>query len=109
MPYKRVWEPNPSDMNLLVHKETPKGFLPDSGWSGYQVARLPVKVLLEQKAAGQPIDHRSFYQCKHCEGWIEGDPYEYQESSLGNRCGRRGIAASCRRCGKEIGFSGLMS
>lgn len=109
MPWKQVWQPNPSDSSKEVLQELPKGFIEDSGWEGFKVARLPVKVLLEQKKSGQPIDQRQFYNCRHCKGWIEGDPYQYKESSLGPLCGRRGTTSACIRCGKEIAFSGLVS
>lgn len=108
MAWKQVWVPNPSNQELQVHKELPEGFVA-SDWSNPKLARIPGDVLIEGRNNGKPLDLRTFYECRFCEGWIEGQPYEYHEDNLGPLCGRRGTTSSCIRCGHEIGFSGMVS
>jgi len=109
MPWKHVFEPNPSDNSLNVLKTLPDGFEETSGWGGFKTASRRMEDLLEQKKQGVPLDHRMFYTCQFCKGWIEGRPYEYQENTIGPLCGRKGYVSSCIRCGNEIGFSGMVS
>lgn len=109
MPWKHVFEPNPSDNSIKVHKNLPIGFIETAGWGHFKTARKPIKDLIDAHKAGKDVDHRSFYHCMFCKGWIEGKPYEYREDTLGPLCGRSGSVFSCIRCGCEIGFSGMVS
>lgn len=49
------------------------------------------------------------YKCRYCGGWIEGQPNQYEEDTLAPLAGRRGTVKHCRRCGREIGFFGMVS
>lgn len=109
MPWERTWVQNPSDNEIEVHQFLPEGFEEYPTCGQFKHSRLPTEVLIEAQKSGKALDHRSFYECTYCNGWIEGRPYEYYESDLGPLCGRRGTVSSCRRCGREIGFSGMVS
>jgi hypothetical protein len=52
---------------------------------------------------------RHFHRCHWCEGWIEGRANQSGVNTLGPLSGRRGTEYNCRRCGREIGFAGMMS
>lgn len=113
MPWKQVWEPNPSNEDVPVLNELPTGFV-ESTWGSPKTAKhgLPIEEMIEKIKAGakmEDFDHRCFYHCCYCKGWIEGEPYQYREDNIGPLCGRRGTAYSCQRCGHEIGFSGMMA
>lgn len=109
MPWRHVFEPNPSDSSLPVHKSPPGGFEILGGWGGFKTARFPFDKVIELANNKQEWDEREFYHCRNCDGWIEGKPYEYKENSMGILCGRRGTTSSCNRCGDELGFSGMVS
>lgn len=109
MPWKRTWVPNPKDESIEVFKQLPERFEEQKGWGEIAHAFIPVKLLIEDKANGKPIDARILYHCAQCEGWIEGRPYEYREDNIGHLCGRRGTVSCCKRCGTEMGFSGMVS
>lgn len=111
MPWRHTFVPNPSDKSIKVRKKLPKGFLVDDFISTYKVAQYPIDKLIERIKEGKskPIDTKSLYFCQHCNGWLEGIPYQYRQDNIGNRCGRRGMCSSCKRCGGEIGFSGMVS
>ena len=49
------------------------------------------------------------YFCPVCNGWIPCDPYRHEVNTLAPLAGRKGTEFYCRRCGGEIGFSGVMS
>jgi hypothetical protein len=112
--WKYVWEPNPSDKSIPLLKTLPERFVANGGladlggWS-IKTARIPHEELIRDKKDGKNVDHRMFYYCTHCEGWIEGHPYEYHENTIGPLSGRDGTVSSCIRCGNEIGFSGAVS
>lgn len=111
MPWKYTFVPNPSDKNLKVHKTLPEGFKDDGlcCWTSFKIARVPAAELIKNKQSGKKLDLRNFYFCRFCEGWIEGDAYEYRENTIGPLCGRDGTVYSCIRCGHELGFSGRVS
>ena len=87
MPYG--WVPASFDPRLELLKEPPVGAICD-----FKNAYL---------------DDKQWHKCPMCKGWIEGAPNEYREDTIGPLCGRRGTTSHCRRCGWEIGFSGMMS
>lgn len=97
------------DSSMKVHEKPPEGFEIKGVWANFKTARVPVKTLLEQRDAGTEPDFREFYECKYCDGWIEGSPSSYREDNIGHLCGRRGETFSCIRCGREIGFTGMVS
>lgn len=111
MPWKQVWEPNPSDDNIPLLKELPPEFKQgDFSWGGVKTASIPVDVLIREHQEGKKIPKiTSYYYCDDCKGWIAGYPYEYREDDIGPLCGRRGTVFSCIRCGNEIGFNGMVS
>lgn len=103
MPYRQVYEPAPKDMNLPVIKE---GELP----AGVEEKRWTLSSLRE--AAGMVGDeYLVFHFCHWCKGWIPGHANEYRVNTLDSSrlAGRQGQEYYCKRCGQEIGFSGLMS
>jgi len=109
MPWKHVFVPNPSDESLPVLDKVPDGYeISKLTWS-FQEARLPIDKLIEMHKADVKFRETQFYNCKYCKGWIEGEPYQYHEDNIGPLCGRRGTVYSCIRCGREIGFSGMVS
>jgi hypothetical protein len=109
MPWRYVFEPNPSDTGIPVLKELPEGYSETKGWGEYKVAGYPLDKLIKEAKEGRTADYKSFYQCRYCDGWIEGKAYEYFEDDIGPLCGRRGTVSACIRCGNEIGFSGMVS
>lgn len=109
MPWKHVWEDNPSDETISVLTELPPRFEERLECGRIKTAYIPAKLLIEDKQNGKPIDARILYHCPYCKGWIDGRPYEYRVDNIGPLCGRRGITSSCIRCGREIGFSGMVS
>lgn len=109
MPWKQVWEENPSDNSIAVLKAPPDDFeIIGEKWA-LQRAKLPWKIVRELLKEDKSPNLRTYYRCHYCDGWIEGEPYEYSENSLGPLCGRNGTAYSCVRCGREIGFTGMVS
>jgi len=108
MPWEQVWVPNPSDENIPLHKNPPDNFQQYEGW-GCKMARRSVESLIEDHKQGKELDHRTYYYCRECKGWIEGKPTEYHEDNIGPLCGRRGTVTACIRCGDEIGFCGMVS
>lgn len=96
MPWRR-------DETLLVSEELPAGFIEDQlGLSNHREAqRRPM------------IDHaiNFLHHCERCGGWIDGVPHDFPVNTLEPRrlSGRRGTEFHCRRCGSQIGFSGVMS
>jgi len=101
MPFRPRYEhfEFPKLLDLPVFKEPPEGA--EEGFSmGFKSLR-----------SRHPKPFRSWHFCHHCAGWIEGEPHENRVNTLdGSRLsGRRGTEFFCRRCAKEIGFSGLMS
>ena len=102
MSWQYTFVPNPSDENIPVLENPPAGF-EISNDRNYKTARIPFDQMMESN------DTRDFYYCLHCNGWIEGIPFEHHEDDIGPLCGRRGIVSSCIRCGNEIGFSGMVS
>ena len=57
----------------------------------------------------RPTLDKPFYECYWCRGWIEGEPMQENVDTIAPLSGRRGTVSYCRRCGKEIGFFGMMS
>lgn len=94
MPYEQHYVSAPENMNLPVLKEEPDG---KKFFTGQIIA-----------LAGEDKG-KSWYHCRYCEGWIEGTPSRFHESTLGPLCGRQGWAEHCIRCGNEIDFSGSVS
>lgn len=104
MPFRTIWEPNPSDKSLPVLKEEelPAGvreFLP--GFSDRH----------RTKSGVVDDEYKSFHYCPRCGGWIPGDYYTYGVNNLDTRhlAGRSGTSYACRRCGDEVDFNGIMS
>jgi len=101
MPWVQVWEDAPHDESLEVLQSLPPG-----------VSRLEASGDLHH-AWGQTADGewRSYHFCQHCGGWIPGNAYEVQENTLDSYhlAGRQGRVDYCRRCGREIAFSGIVS
>jgi len=91
MPYQMVWIPPEKEINVI--KELPNG----------TEVRGDTAFLDDGKTFKQ------WYKCERCEGWVEGEPDEYNEDTIGPLCGRRGTVTSCKRCGWEISFWGEQS
>jgi hypothetical protein len=51
------------------------------------------------------------HHCPSCGGWIPGLPSSHTIDNLNGRAraGRRGTIATCKRCGDELAFMGVMS
>jgi len=102
MPYHMVYEPAPADESLPVLKELPNG-----------IAEYPTLTSNLREAHGHTADglYRSYHFCAYCDGWIEGEANRYFVNTLNPQqlAGRQGTEYFCRRCGKEIGFMGVMS
>lgn len=107
MPYRTIWVPPDNVEKIKVILGT-KDALPDEfeRWPGNRAIR---KGLKEDPLRNirRPEDFLHF--CPICKGWVEGEPDERREDTIGPLCGRRGIVASCRRCGWEIDFNGMVS
>jgi hypothetical protein len=97
------------DENIPLHFSLPEGFEVVIEIYNYKVGRIPLEKLLEADKNKQPVDTRMFYECKFCNGWILGHPYEQHEDDIGPLCGRRGYSSRCIRCGNEIAFCGMVS
>ncbi len=100
MPYVHKWIPAPTNKTLTALKELPEGFVEVTSefWSTYRHARNS--------------RYQKYYYCEYdCKGWIEGEPNCYRENTLEpeHLAGRQGEAYYCRRCGREIAFSGMVS
>ena len=98
MPFQMQWVPAPADPKLPVLKKLPKGA--QSGWGGAYLIKKEGK-------KDESVQH--WHECPFCKGWIPGEAFESEENTLGPLSGRSGTATYCRRCGREIGFSGVMS
>lgn len=101
MPYKLVHFDAPKDMTLPVFSSLPEGFVEERD-----------VLLTVNRIAQNGMFPRSFmYHCHWCDGWIQGEPNEFKVNTLESEhlAGRRGIEYYCCRCGREIGFSGMMS
>jgi hypothetical protein len=95
----------PKNLDLPVHKELPEDFEKRELFLGPAIAWL--KLSIRERS-----DRVTFmYHCRHCEGWIPGEPYEHEINNLDSSrlCGRRGTEYYCRRCAEQIYFSGMMS
>ena len=59
---------------------------------------------------GEGMEHYAYY-CGNCKGWIMGEPNDYYINNLApeHLAGRRGHDYYCRRCGENVGFSGIVS
>jgi hypothetical protein len=90
------------NMSLTVYKDLPTGYeeLNSRPLSGYRIARYSIS------------KYMYFCHWKECDGWISGDPAEQEENTMSYHhplSGRKGTAFVCRRCGREIGFSGMLA
>ena len=72
MPYE--WVPAPSNPNLKVIKDLPKG----------------AKVSYKTASLGD----KTWHKCYGCCGWIEGEANKYHEDTIGPLCGERAAIAS---------------
>jgi hypothetical protein len=106
MPYHTIWTPNPHDKSLPVLKDEdlPAGVY-DLGLTGFFGGHT------REKHGTIDGEYVRFHYCPHCGGWIPGDYYTYQVNNLNTRAlaGRSDECSACRRCGEEVGFTGLMS
>lgn len=50
-----------------------------------------------------------YYHCKYCKGYILGGTNDRRVDTLAPLSGRRGLAKYCRRCAREIEFTGKKS
>lgn len=83
------------DRSLPVHPALPDGGIevkPDDWGLGAIIAGL-----------------KPYHRCPRCKGYIEGHPVERREDSLAPLSGRRGVSSHCRRCDRELHFSGMVS
>lgn len=96
------FEDAPSDMTLKVHEALPEG-----------VAEHSALLDWHREAYGTTADGKfhNFHHCKKCGGWIEGTANAHRVNTLDSShlAGRSGTEYHCRRCGREIGFVGIMS
>ena len=104
MPWKQVWEPSPSDLNMPVLTELPEGVNEQSNhWTS----------MVGLREANGRIDGEwvTFTHCNYCKGWIKGGAFESQVNTLDSRrlAGRQGTEYYCRRCGHELAFFGMVS
>lgn len=56
--------------------------------------------------------HLEFYHwCSHCKGWIAGtyEEHEVCDWHPSRLAGRMGTVYACRRCGRELFFTGVQS
>lgn len=99
-----VWEDAPKDEGLTVHESLP----PLVGELAYTSVLGQPRQAWGATADGAP---RVLHFCQHCNGWIEGTATQYSVNTLDSSrlAGRRGTEYYCRRCGREIAFSGMMS
>lgn len=100
MPYIQKWEwaePD-KDESLEVYKDLPDGYQEKSQ-----------RVLRPYRHAER--DWEEMYYCDGCEGWILDWPNEYPCNTLNTShlSGKQGRDYHCRRCGRHLGFSGVMS
>lgn len=58
-----------------------------------------------------PDNWRTWYECYHCKGFIEGHPNNYSVNTMNSHrlSGRNGRETHCIRCGEQIAFVGMMS
>lgn len=97
MPYKTVYFPAPTNLELPVLKKQPDG----------REFNFGVKSVIVMDGDNKG---KHYYECAdYCKGWIEGEPSHFREDTMGPLCGRRGYSDHCIRCGHEIHFSGAVS
>lgn len=99
MPWKMVWVPPKVNEDIPVLKELPPGITEFPSVAGTRAA-------LGRTADGE---YHRYQHCRNCDGWIEGDSEIATEHTLGPLSGRSGTVYLCRRCGHEIGFTGVVS
>lgn len=101
MPYRQVWfdEP-PKDPTLKTHESLPDGITERHHLGDIREAYGYIGEV-----------YVSYHFCHFCNGWIEGHVRESEVNNLDTRrlAGRQGTEYYCRRCGRQIGFFGLMS
>lgn len=107
MPWLQVWQDAPKDESLRVWKteELPLGTYIGS----HHIAS--VRMFREAQCIVDPDTWRNWYECRHCGGWIEGNPNTFQVNTLDSHrlSGRWGTEYHCIRCGEQIAFIGAMS
>jgi hypothetical protein len=105
MPWKQVYVPPPQDMSLRVwHKnELPPNVRFETIGLGFRQ--------FEEASLITDTVWLHWYECRHCNGWIEGYANQYSVNTLDSSrlAGRRGTEWYCRRCGEQIAFLGMMS
>lgn len=107
MPYIQKWVEPAKNLKLEVFQELPDLFIEvDSKFSLSRQYRLAT-------IGGQEFAHpnNSLHYCPECKGWIKGHPNDYAVNTLDSRrlAGRRGTEYHCARCGRKLGFFGMMS
>lgn len=100
MPWRMTWQPPHIDKSIPVLELLPDG-VAEQHW-----ALMPIR-----EAQGTTADgvYHNYYYCRHCKGWIEGQPIATGENTLGPLSGRNGTVYECIRCQEEIGFNGIVS
>jgi hypothetical protein len=106
MPYREVWYPAPTNESLPVLSELPTGYEEDRWRMGARQATARFGLDGHPHFEAKP---RAYHYCHRCGGWVPGEPYTSEVSNLGPLSGRKGTEYYCRRCGKEIGFVGMVS
>ena len=95
---------NPNQ-DIKLTKELPPALTEHIGPGGYS---RPIR-----EAADPQVNEFNMlaYYCTYCGGWVEGQVEESYEDTLGrySMAGRKGIVFGCKRCGRELGFVGVIS
>jgi hypothetical protein len=102
MPFELNWTSAPKNMKLEVFQDPPDGYVEEKDFlfSSFRMART------------SKFEYAYYCHWKDCKGWVLGIPNEYEENTMSPNhplSGRQGTAYYCRRCGREIGFSGKVS
>ena len=104
MPWRSEYYPVPITPGLPVLTEAEATALAAGGPGGVRIWGL---------GFGQPKEIRgngvSYYECRHCGGFVPRHPHKSRVDTLVPLSGRRGIEWYCVRCGNKLRFMGMMS
>lgn len=100
MPYTSWFDDPPKDPTLKVSENLPDGVAESDSFHD-----------LHEAYGFVGEEYKTYHHCRFCGGWIEGHAHELEVNNLNTRrlAGRQGTEYYCRRCGRQIGFFGLMS
>jgi len=104
MPFRQQYFPAPQDRSLPVYHDLPPEYVASRFLDSHNAT-----IKAEHYGEGK---EQFMHYCRYCLGWIPGQANEFPINTMSHRHplgGRQGTEYYCRRCGEQIGFSGIVS